>query len=144
MLGALKGYFPAVIVNYVLAVTLGTLGIMSTIAGFGVPVSATDRMAAVWHDLMGMAPTYLPLIAVALAIAFLIAGQLVRLFKLPRSAVYTLAGFVAIIALHTIMEMALGLVGVAAARSVTGLVGQAIAGAGAGWVFAAIYHPRLH
>lgn len=138
MLRVLRGYFPAVLLGYLVAVVIGTLSLMATVANFGLEVSAADRVAAIWHDLIGMAPTYLPLLAVAFAIAFVVSGLVLRWLSLPRTALYTLGGFVAVIALHLIMERALGLVGIAAARTATGLLGQAVAGAMAGACFAVL------
>jgi hypothetical protein len=145
MLRVLRGYFPAVLLGYLVAVVIGTLSLMGTVAGFGIEVTSGDRLAAIWHDLIGMAPTYLPLLAIAFAIAFLVSALLIRWLSLPRAVLYAVGGFVAVIALHLIMEMTLGLVGIAAARTVTGLLGQALAGAMAGVCFAVLSHrPHRH
>ncbi len=138
MLRVLRAFFSAVILAYVVAVFNGTQGVLNNIAAMGMPVSMADRMGAVLHDLIGMAASYLPLITLALLIAFLATGLLIRWFGWPRSPLYALGGFVAIIALHLIMDAALGLVGIAAARTLTGLLLQALAGALGGWLFAAL------
>lgn len=142
MLRVLRAFFPSVILTYVIAVFNGTQGVLNNIAAMGVPVSMNDRLGAVLHDLIGMTASYLPLITVALLIAFLVTGQLLRWFGWPRSPLYALAGFVAIIALHLIMDAVLGLVGIAAARTLLGLLFQALAGALGGWLFAALSKPR--
>jgi len=142
MLRVLRAFFPSVILTYVVAVFNGTQGVLNNIAAMGVPVSMNDRLGAVLHDLIGMTASYLPLITVALLIAFLVTGQLLRWFGWPRSPLYALGGFVAIIALHLIMDAVLGLVGIAAARTLSGLLFQALAGALGGWLFAVLSKHR--
>ena len=142
MLRLIRAYLTAVVIAYVAAVTAGTLGVMNTIAEMGLTVTAGDRLGAVLHDLIGMAGSYLPLIAIALLIALPVAGQLSRWIGGSRSGMYALGGFVAITALHLIMEMVLGLVGIAAARTAMGLTGQALAGAFAALIFAQLTVPK--
>jgi len=79
--------------------------------------------------------SYLPLIALALLIALPVAARLRQWLGGAPLIWYLSAGFVALIALHIIMEATLGLVGFAAARSMPGLVLQGFAGAVAGWSF---------
>lgn len=138
MLRVLCAFFPSVILGYVVAVFNGTQGVLNNIAAMGVPVSIADRTDAVLHDLIGMATIYLPLITVALLVAFLVAGLLIRWFGWPRSPLYALGGFIAIITLHLTLDAALGLVGIAAARTLAGLLLQALGGALGGWLFATL------
>ena len=140
-LGALLA---AILLTYCLAVAVGTVVLMNGIAEFGIAVSFIDRLAAVGHDLLGMAPSYLPLISIAMAIALPLATQIVRRFVVPRVPVYLLAGFAAMIALHKLMEWSLGLIGFASARTLAGLMGQALAGALGGAVYAWAHRSDRH
>lgn len=144
MLRVISAYLTAVVVAYFAAVTLGTLGVLSAVADMGLTVTMSDRAAAVLHDVIGMAGSYLPLIAVAFALGLPVAAQIARWVGGARAGIYALGGFVAIAALHLIMEAVLGLVGIAAARTALGLTGQALAGAMAALLFARLtVRPRV-
>jgi hypothetical protein len=95
-----------------------------------------DRISWVAHDLFGMILPYSALTAIALLVAFLIAGALAR-FSGFRVIVFGLAGALALFALFTIMKSALGTVGVFGARGPAGLAAQMAVGAIAGVLFAA-------
>lgn len=133
---AIAAYFPATLMAYLLASAFSTVMIMAGLMYMAMPVSATDVLAAVWFDWLGLLGSYLPLVAIALLVALPVAGQLHRRLGLPRRFIYALAGFVALIAIHLILEATLGLIGFAAVRSVFGLLMQGVAGGVAGWFFA--------
>ena len=133
---AIAAYFPATLMAYLLASTFSTLMIMAGLAEMAMPVSAADVLSAVWFDWLGLLGSYLPLVAVALLIALPVAGQLHRRLGLPRRFMYVLAGFVALIAIHLILEATLGLIGFAAVRTNFGLLMQGAAGGLAGGLFA--------
>lgn len=135
---AVAAYFPATLVAYIIGSALSTLVIMAGLADMGMPVSLGDVAGAVMFDWLGLMGSYLPLVALSLLIALPVAAQLYRRLSLPRTATYLLAGFVALVSLHLIMEATLGLVGFAGVRSTFGLTLQGLAGAVAGAVFAAI------
>jgi len=137
-LRAVAAYFPATLVAYIIGSALSTFVIMAGLADMGMPVSLGDVAGAVMFDWLGLLGSYLPLVALSLLIALPVAAQLYRRLSLPRTPTYLLAGFVALIALHLIMEATLGLVGFAGVRSTFGLTLQGLAGAAAGAVFAAI------
>ena len=96
------------------------------------------RLQATIHDLAGLSGTYLPLIAVALLIALLTAAGLEKLLPGQRMVLCILAGAVGLIAIHLIMKAVLGLNGIAATRTLAGLLSQGLAGALGGYVFFAI------
>jgi len=129
------GYVAAVACTYVIGVILVSQFNITRITEMGFSVSAGQRVQAVAHDLVGMLGTYLPLISIALLIAFLFTSLgLLRFIKRPM-VLFVLAGFVAIIALHTIMGAVFGVDAVAPVRSLVGLVAQGMAGAVGGYVY---------
>jgi hypothetical protein len=138
-LRAIIAYAAAVVATYLLGSTVSTVSIMTSIGGMGVNVQVTDVLVAVGTDWAGLAGSYLPLIALAMVVALPVAGQLHSRMGAPRRTVYLLAGLVAMLALHLIMEATLGLVGFAAARSIPGLVAQGLSGALGAWVFTRVY-----
>ncbi len=132
----IAAYFPATLVAYLLASAFSTFMIMAGLKEMAMPVSATDVLSAVWFDWLGLLGSYLPLVAISLLIALPVAGQLHGRLGFPRLFTYALAGFVALIAIHLILEATLGLIGFAAVRSTFGLLMQGAAGGIAGWFYA--------
>jgi hypothetical protein len=104
-------------------------------------LALADRISWFTHDLVGMAPLFGALAAIALFVAFL-AGTLVARFTGLRPVVFAVAGAVAIFVLFTALKWQLGTVGVFGARGMTGLGLQMAAGLIAGLVFAALTRPR--
>jgi hypothetical protein len=94
-----------------------------------------DRIAWAAHDLFGMFPLYPGLTAIALLVAFLVAGALAR-FTGFRLFIFGLAGALALFALFTILRNVVGTVGVFGARGPGALAAQMAAGAIAGLLFA--------
>jgi hypothetical protein len=84
---------------------------------------------------------YAALTSIALLIAFLIAGAVAR-FSGLRSAVFGVAGALAIFVLFTALRMILGTVGIFGARGAAGLVAQMAVGLVAGLLFARLTAPR--
>jgi len=103
-----------------------------------------DRISWAAHDLFGMLLPYCVLTSIALFVAFLIAGALVR-FTGFRVIVFGLAGASALFVLFTVMRLMLGSVGVFGARGATGIAGQMVVGAIAGVLFARLSRtPKQH
>jgi hypothetical protein len=139
MIRVLKAFFPAVIVAYILGCLFATQVVLANLAAMGVEVSLATRAQASLHDLLGMT-AYLLLILAAFVIAMPVAAGLVRVHVLPGTRVFwfTLAGFVALVAVHLIMRQVLGLYPVAAAREWGGLLLQGLAGAVGGFLYSVI------
>lgn len=131
----LLAYFLGVTVTYIVGVTLVSQFNLARIADLGHQINLSHRVQTVLHDWVGMSSAYLPLIAIALALAFLFTGLVVTRFVSSSAALYSLAGFVGVVALHQIMFMVLGMSGIAATRSMPGLLAQGLAGGLGGYVY---------
>ena len=131
----LKAWFPAVVLTYVVASVLTTVSVLGHLNTMGAPVSATHYFSVSWHDLLGLSSSYLPLIIIAFVLALPVAAGLTRLWPAQRLLLFTLAGFVAIVALHMTMKAVLGVTGIAAARTMGGLMLQGLAGAAGGYLY---------
>lgn len=142
MLQALKAYVLAVLLAYLFASVAATQLVLAQVAAMGVAVSLGDRLTASLHDLQGLILSYLLLIAVAFAVALPVAAGLHWQLQRQRALLYGLAGFIAIVALHTIMKAVLGVSGIAATRSLAGLLSQGVAGAFGGLCFHRLTRPR--
>lgn len=143
MLRVLKAFFPAVLLAYVLASILFTQTILAAVQGMGLEVSAGVRLATTVDDLIGLSSSYLLLILVAFILGLPVAAGLTRLLPAHRALLFTLAGFVAIVALHMLMKAVLGLSGIAATRTLPGLLAQGFAGAVGGYCYHFLSRPRL-
>lgn len=129
MLRVLKAFFPALLLTYLLASLLATHSAMQSLRELGVAVPLAVQLQASWHDLLGMASSYLLLILVAFVIALPAAAGFFRLLGRMRPLLFLLAGFMAILAMHLLLSGILNVTPVAAARSLPGLLGQCLAGA---------------
>jgi hypothetical protein len=135
MMRVIKAFLPAVLIAYLLASVLFTQTMLATVQSFGLQVSFADRLTATSHDILGMASSYLLLLLVAFVIGLPVAAGVARWLPGQRALLFTLAGFVAVVALHVIMKSVLGVSGIAATRTVAGLIGQGLAGAAGGYCY---------
>jgi hypothetical protein len=135
MLRVIKAFFPAVLLAYLLASSLATQSVLASVASFGLPVDPLVRLQTTLQDLAGMSTSYLPLILVAFLLGLPVAAALARALPARRALLFSLAGFAAIVALHLIMHALLGVYGIAAARTLPGLLGQGLAGAAGGFCY---------
>lgn len=131
------------VVGSALAIIVQTQFVLAGLADVGVPTSLGPRLAMTGQDIVGMGPLYGPLVLASLLVACAVAGLLSRRFGDLRPWVYLVAGFCALVVLHLVMQAAFGgIVAVAGARTLAGLLGQGIAGALAGWLFARLTHQQ--
>ena len=132
----------AALATYVVASIASTQSILHEVASFGLPVGLGVRAEATLHDLLGLAATYLPIVAIALLVAFPVTALVLRFVPGPRLLAYAIAGAAALLALHALMAAVLGMHPLPATRSAVGLALQAAAGAIGGLTFARIARPR--
>ena len=135
MLKILSAYAGAVATAFLLGSVLATQFILGNVTDMGLDVSLGVRLDATLHDIGGLAATYLPLIAIAFIIALLVASGLLTVFPSRPQLLYVLAGGLALITLHLAMKAVLGLTGIAATRTVAGLLSQGLAGMLGGYMF---------
>ena len=128
----------AVLATYVAASIASTQTILHGVSSFGLPVSLGVRADATVHDLLGLAATYLPILAITLLVAFPATALVLRFAPIPRLLAYALAGAAALFALHALMAAVLGMHPLPATRSATGMALQAAAGAIGGLTFARV------
>lgn len=128
-------YLFGVVSTYLLAVIFVSQLNISRVTEMGYSVGFLERVQTLLQDWVGMLSVYLPLIAVALLIAWLFTGLLLTRW-LPRTLfLYVLAGFVALMALHPIMQAVFTITAVAPTRTLAGLLTQGLAGAFGGYCF---------
>ena len=109
---------------------------LARLGELGIAVPPGLRLEVTGRDLVGFAPSLGVLTLLAFLVAFPVAGLLHRRIARRRTALYVLAGAVAITAMLLSMEVALGLVAIAAARGAGGFAALVACGALGGWTFA--------
>ncbi len=135
MIRLVIAYLVAVIVAYVGASIAATQSVMARLVEMGAPVTLGVRLEATVHDLLGMATSLLPLVAVGMLIALPVAALIIRALPRWRPTGYVLAGGAALLCIHVALHLVLGITPVAAARTTLGLTVQALCGGLGGWVF---------
>ena len=129
------GWLAASLATYVVGSVLMTQVVLANVSGFGIVVDLPSRLSMTFADLGGLATSYLPLVAIAMAIAMLIATLLGRFIPELRSALILLAGLTAPPALILIMTLTFGMNPLAGAAGAGGMFLQAIAGLAGGLAF---------
>jgi hypothetical protein len=140
MLKVLLAYAGAVVGAYVLGSILATQLILGNVQAMGMNVTGGVRLEATVHDILGLAASYLPLMAVAFLIALPVATGLRKVLSTPPLVLYVLAGAGAVVTQHLTMKAVLGLSGIAATRTTAGLLSQGLAGALGGYLYYKIRH----
>ena len=135
MLRVLAAYVAAVLVTYAGAVIAHSQSVVANLHRMGVDESFGDRVGHTLHDLAGMTGLFLPIIAAALAVAFPVARLVMRLLPRWQPVGYAIAGGVALLGVHVILEQTFEVTPIAGARTTLGLTLQALSGVLGGWVF---------
>lgn len=137
----IAGFIGAVIVTYLVAVLAYSQLILANLVEMGITVDAGMRVDVALHDLGGMAQLYLPIIAVALALGFLVAALVLRWVPQIRTLGYITAGFAAIFAVDFLLGAILtgGTHPLVVTRTTIGLLSQCLAGGIGGYVFTLLY-----
>lgn len=135
----LLGFLAAVAAAFVLASAFHTHMVIDALGAAGAVVSLDRRLSMTVNDLAGLAPQFGAVVAIALAVGFLVAAGLRRVLKPLAPLAYPLAGAAAIGVALTAMSAAFdGITPIAGARTMLGFALQCLAGAVGGLVFSAI------
>ncbi|MBT8078135.1 MAG: hypothetical protein KJO31_06130 [Gammaproteobacteria bacterium] len=143
MIRRILTFLGAALVTYVLAALLASNSALDSIVALGLPISLGQRLSANVHDLLGMATSFLPLVVIALLIAFLVASLAARRLPGLRLPLFALAGAVAIVGIHVTLKLTFDITPIAAARTAGGLLMQGAAGAVGAYLFARLQPPGV-
>lgn len=135
MLRAVIVLIPAVLGAYLLGSVIATQVILARLQAMAIPVTLSDRLHASWHDIQGLATSYLPLMLLAFIVAMPVAVFLGNYLPRVRVLLYGLAGGAAVVAIHLLVKAVLGLNGLAAVRDLHGLLLQGAAGWFGGYLY---------
>jgi len=130
------GYLFAVLMTIMIGVILQTQNVLSRLSDVGADISLMERVSMTLYDLRYLGSLYGIFIAIALAVAFLVAGGVFKLTKFGRTVIYTFAGAAAMLVMLFAMKAAFFDVHlIAGARDSFGIGLQMLAGALGGVVF---------
>ena len=132
------------LVAYVIAVLFYTQINLSNLTDLGIDLSFSDRLAAAAHDLLSMTGMYLPIMLVALLVAFSLAAIVIRFLPNLRTLGFVVAGTVGVLALVLFFSSFLGTNPIAVTRSSLGLLSQCGAGGMGGLVYALVSQRLLN
>lgn len=129
-------YLAVVLILVTLAVIAQSLFVLAGLMAVGAEIGAADALSMIVDDLTGLGPLYAIFIALGLAVALPMAALAGRLLPVPRVWVFGAAGLVCMLVMLTLMkEVFFGVQVIAGARSMAGLLTQAVMGGLAGAVF---------
>ena len=142
MLRWISGWVAASLLAYVLGSALMTQRVLANLAKFDAPaVGIGTRFTMTIADIQGLSASYLPLLGIALLIAFLVATLLNRRLRLPWLPICLAAGGAGVLCLLLLVQQALGLNPLTGTRGVGGHLLQTLAGLAGGWLFARLAGP---
>ncbi|WP_439636548.1 hypothetical protein [Oceanicaulis sp.] len=135
-------YLAVVLILVTLAVIAQSLFVLAGLMAVGAEIGAADALSMIVDDLTGLGPLYAIFIALGLAVALPMAALAGRLLPVPRVWVFGAAGLVCMLVMLTLMkEVFFGVQVIAGARSMAGLLTQAVMGGFAGAVFVRLTAP---
>ncbi len=134
-LKTILAFFAAVSVAHLLTSIAGTQFVLADIQGYGLTISLPDRLAATAHDIYGLIPVLLLLVAAAYLVAFLMAALGRRLFGGQRQYWLRVAGFTSLPVAMVLIKWVMGITPFAAAGTSAGLLLIAFSGLVGAWVF---------
>lgn len=118
---------------------------LSSLKGLDVDISLGTLASQSLTDYIGVGPILTMIIAIAMAIAFSVAGVIRLKIKPLRSILYMLAGAACVLTMFLLMEQAFfGTPIIQGVRTASGLAVQASCGAIGGLVFARVSRPKLY
>lgn len=127
----------AAAVGIVAAIVFHSLSVQAGLTAIGAKMTLSTRLGTIGRDLLGLAPSYGIVVAIALAIGFVVAAWLKWRLRPLAPVAYPLAGAAALAAALALMHVAYdGVTPIAGARGPVGFLLQCFAGGLAGAVFA--------
>jgi len=126
----------------VAAILLHTQMVLAALNNIDISIPMSDRLYMSVQDLLGLLPVYGAIILLGLAIAFSITKLIRKFFTVKPIAIYPIAGAAALFVILISMQPILDITLLAGARSTTGIILQAVAGALGGVLFAVLRQPK--
>ena len=135
----------AVLVGYSLSIVINASVSATTLVGFGIEVSLSDRLDMISKEWVGLGTIYLPLYLILHAICFWLLGLVLRnraVTTVVARVTYAGMGALSLIAFYLSFDAVMGSGGVvvASTRTIAGLFAHAATGAVSGFLFQLLNH----
>lgn len=138
----LTAFIIAMLVTIALASLVHTLMVQQALIAVGAEIPFSARIMQILRDFAGLVPTLGTVLAISLAIAFLIAGFLKKRARRLSAFAYPLAGWAAVLLALLGMKLVFGFSAIAGARTGLGLLLMSLSGLVGGIVYAIIASRR--
>ena len=135
-LGILGRWLLAVVVTTAAASAVHSWMVQTELAKLGVAIAPDLALSTAAGDLVGQGPTFGGILAISLALGFIIAALLGARLKVPAIIAYPLGGMVAVAVTLVIMQLQMHITPIAGVRQPLGFVLVSLAGGLGGLVFA--------
>jgi hypothetical protein len=129
-------WLAASLLTFLIASVVHSQFVMARLVAMGTEIPVGLRAQTTLGDIAGLAPAFLPVVAVTLLLGFLIAGGVLRLTNGLRGIAFPVAGFVAMAAMLAIMGAIFKMTPIAGARDTGGWLLMLLAGGVGGALFA--------
>lgn len=138
-LNASLSWIVASVICFLAATLSHSLQVQNNLIAVGAKIDATTRLRGLGEDLLGLGPSYLPIIAIGFAIAFFITSLIIKkTTRTHRRLLYALAGGVTMATILGLMQPIMEITLIAGARGWQGFLLQALAGVLGGLVYSAL------
>ncbi len=129
-------FIAAVLATLCAASLTHTQIILSGLSDLGAEIPFGVRLSTSLTDLIGLAPAFGSVIAIALLLGLLVAGAARRFIPLPRPAAFGIAGGAAMATTLWLMQLSYDITPIASTRTPVGLLLICMAGVFGGVIFA--------
>lgn len=136
MIRRIAAFVVAALVAFVAASLIHTQIILAGLSDLGADIPLSLRISTSLADLLGLAPSFGVVVAIALLLGLLVAGLARRYVPLPRPLAFAIAGAGAMATALWLMHLGFDITPIASARTTGGLLMLCLAGALGGVVFA--------
>ncbi|MCC2617827.1 hypothetical protein LJ739_16365 [Aestuariibacter halophilus] len=128
-------YLLAVCSTFILASLLHTQFVLYELQRLSIPIDVATRLSTSADDMLGLAPGYGGVIALALLLGFLVIHGVRHYLRSDHPVWFPLAGTLAMLSALLAMQPILDITLIAGARTLPGLIAQCLAGTMGGWVY---------
>jgi nucleoside recognition membrane protein YjiH len=118
----------ASLICFVSASVLQTQMVLFGLSELDINIPIADRLNMSMQDLIGLLPTYGPIVLIGLTIGFSIAKLLLRFTPISSRIIYVIAGGITMLVILLAMQPVLGVTLLAGARSMNGILLQMLSG----------------
>ena len=136
VLRAILAFIVAVVVTDVALAAVNATFVIAELQALGIDVPPGARLSTMFGDALGIAPTFVPVLVIGYAIAFIVAWAVARWLLPGRQGIgYPLAGATCVLVVVVAVGQMYQTHPIPATRSLAGMLSVVACGALGGWLF---------